>query len=64
MSSRRSSNESGHFKFFKSTHKRPNHQEPEKSPTEQAHAQDVKKAETRETEGVDWDNHIDDHIRK
>jgi hypothetical protein len=48
MKSRRSSNESGYLKFFKYTRKRPNHQEPEKIPTEQAHAQDVKNAENRQ----------------
>lgn len=50
--------------LFKPKRKKSEQQGSEKSPTKDTtHAQDMKNAEHREAEGVDWDNHIDERSR-
>ena len=51
------------FQFLRSKCKKPKQQGAEKSPTEQTHAQDMKKAEARENEGKMWDNYIGEESR-
>lgn len=64
MPSIKQTSKSERFQLSKPKQKKPKQQGSEKSPTKQTHAQDTENAESRETEGMSWDNHIDERSRK
>lgn len=63
MSSSKQSNKSKNSQLPEPKRKKPKQQGSVKSPTKQNHAQDTKKAETREAEGVNWDEYVDGQSR-
>lgn len=63
MSPSLQNNKSNSFQLFKPNRKKPKQQGSEKSLTKQTHAQDMKNAESRETEGGNWDEHIEERSR-
>lgn len=63
MPSTEQTNKPEMFQLSKPKQKKPKKQSSEKSSTKQTHAQDTENAEYRETEGMGWDNHIDEQSR-
>lgn len=60
MSPSKPSDKAASLRFLQSRRKKAKQQGSEKSPSEQIHAQDKDKAETRETEGADLDKYINE----